>query len=156
MTEDELHRFLTALPGVAVVLAGEENGAPEVAWGDSFFYYDPRGDRRVDQLPFATIVLHDYPGFDTASYLDRAGVYRLNIAVGRRRFQELFGYPPAAHARSHPDLDYSVLDQVLPHPAYAAQAWASILNPGAGTGERARALLTEAHARAVDRHRRPR
>jgi hypothetical protein len=140
MTPDDIIGFVAPMPGVTTMTAGPENGAPEVAWGDSFFTYDN------EQLPFATIVVTDYPGFDTASDLNRPGVFRLNIAIGRTRFTELLGYPPAAV----PDgIDYTVTDQILPHPVYATQAWISILNPG----EHAKALLTEAHRRAVARHR---
>ena len=134
------------------MVAGEDNGAPEVAWGDSFFFYDPGDDPANRKMPFATIVTKDYPGFDTVSNLDRPGVYRLNIAVGRRRYQELFGHAPAAHADHSGDYDYAALDRVLPHPVYAVQGWASVLNPGEATAERARALLAEAHARAAERH----
>ena len=45
------------------------------------------------------------------------------------------------------------IDVVIPHPVYAKQAWASILNPGDVTGGQARTLLTEAHGRAATRHR---
>ena len=41
MTEAEIIEFTGGLPGVTVVTASEAGGAPEVAWGDSFFYYDP-------------------------------------------------------------------------------------------------------------------
>jgi hypothetical protein len=41
------------------------SGAPEVAWGDSFFFYDPDGDAPTDRrMPFATIVTNDYDGND--------------------------------------------------------------------------------------------
>jgi erythromycin esterase-like protein len=60
---------ILALPGVEQLVASEENGAPEGAWGDRFFYVGP--DRRQ---PFATIVEHDVPGFDEASQLDRPSV----------------------------------------------------------------------------------
>lgn len=134
--------------------ASEENGAPEIAWGDSFFFYDPDDDTPADRrLPFATIVTKDYDGFDTRSELNRPGVFRLNIAVGRRRFEELVGYPPAGHAEHRSGFDYTALDRLLPHPVYAAQAWVSVLNPGDRTGEQARSLLTEAHTRAAGRHR---
>lgn len=151
VSQDVIFRFVTGLPGVATVTADEANGAPQVAWGDSFFYYDPDGNRPVEQLPFATLVVNDYPGFDTASRLDRAGVYRLNIAVGRHRFEELLGYPPAAQADHAAAVDYAALDQVLPHPVYAKQGWVSILNPGAATGAQALELVAGAHARAVRR-----
>jgi hypothetical protein len=74
----------SGLPGVVAVTASEANDAPEVAWGDSFFFYDPEGDEPADQrLPFATIVTQDYDGFDMASNLNRHGIYRLNLAVGQ-------------------------------------------------------------------------
>jgi hypothetical protein len=41
MTEEELIGRLARLPGVVVTTASEANGDPEVAWGDSFFFYDP-------------------------------------------------------------------------------------------------------------------
>jgi hypothetical protein len=57
MTQDEIIAFVTGLPGVVVVTASEATGAPEVAWGDSFFICDPDGDSPTDRrMPFATIV----------------------------------------------------------------------------------------------------
>ena len=149
VTEQELLEFSAGLSDVVVVTASEENGAPEVAWGDSFFYYDPAGRR----LPFATIVTQDYEGFDSSSNLNRPGVFRLNIAVGRTRFEELVGFPPAAQAEHGAAFDYAELDRVIPHPVYAPQGWVSILNPGDATGAQVRTLLVHAHARAVERHR---
>jgi hypothetical protein len=154
VTEDDIIQFVTSLPGVVVVTASQAIGAPEVSWGDSFFFYDPEGDTPADRrFPFSTIVIKDYDGFDTASNLNRPGVFRLNIAVGRTKFEDLIGYPPAAHADHCASFDYSAADRLLPHPVYAAQAWISILNPSGTTGAQARSLLTEAHARAVKRHR---
>ena len=77
MTEEDVIRFISGLPGVEAVTASEANAAPEVSWGDTFFFYDPDGDIRTDRrFPFATILTKDYPGFDTASGLDRPGVFR--------------------------------------------------------------------------------
>ncbi len=154
MTEEEIIEFAGGLPGVDVLTASEGNGAPEVAWGHSFFYYDPDRDIPADKrFPFATIVTSDYPGFDEASKLDRNGVFRVNINVGRRRFEQLFGYSPARHAEHEAGFDYTAIDVVIPHPVYAKQAWASILNPGDVAGGQAKTLLTEAHGRAATRHR---
>jgi hypothetical protein len=107
-------------------------------------------------MPFATIVTNDYDGFDTSSDLHRPEAFRLNIAVGRTSFEELVGYPPAAHAEHGAGFDYAALDRLLPHPVYAPQGWVSILNPGDATGAQVRTLLVQAHARAVERHRRRR
>jgi hypothetical protein len=139
MTEAEIVAFAQTLEGVAAVQATEAGGAPEAAWGDWFFF---AGDDRT--MPFATLVVSNYPGFDEASGLDREGVFRLNASVGREGFTELLGYPPSAV----PDgLDYAAFDVLLPHPQYAAQSWVSIVCPG----EQARALLERAHARARSR-----
>ncbi len=153
MTPEEIIAFVTALPGVVTVTADEASGAPEMAWGDSFFFYDPGDATPADRrMPFATIVTGDYEGYDTASDLGRPGVFRLNIAVGRTVFAELTGNPPASQTG---DLDYTVLDTPLPHPLYAVQGWVAILNPGEKTAALARSLLTDAHARAAERYRRP-
>lgn len=156
MTEDDIITFVSALPGTVVFTAGPDLGSPEVAWGDSFFFYEPDGLDHVPadgRLPYATIVTKDYQGFDTASRLDRPGVFRLNVAAGRVAFERLVGYPPAAHAAHHEAVDYAALDRLVPHPLYAAQSWVCILNPGAAASTRE--LLSEAHARAAKRHRRP-
>jgi hypothetical protein len=154
MTAEEIIRFVSGLSGVVVLTVSEADGAPEVAWGDSFFFYDPEGDTPANRrLPFATVVIKDYPGFDTASNLNRPGIFRLNIAAGRASFADAIGYPPEAHPEHHPRLDYSDVDQVIPHPVYASQAWISILNPGEATAARARSLLVGAYERAVQRHR---
>jgi hypothetical protein len=155
VTEDDVFEMIARLPGVATVVASEVNGAPEVAWGDSFFFYDPEGDTPVTRrLPFATIVTKDYAGFDAESDLDRDGVFRLNLAVGRGMFADLFGYPSPKHPDHHAEWDYSALDKVLPHPAYATQAWISILNPGSATAVQVPGLVEAAHERAATRHRR--
>ncbi len=156
VTENEIIDFVSGLPGVVAETACQATGAPEVAWGDSFFVYDPDrdvgGGRRFS--PFATIVTKDYEGFDTASKLSRPGVFRLNIAVGCTRLVELLGHPPQAHQGHFADLDYTVADQLLPHPAYASQGWVSILNPNDRTSDQVRSLLVEAHARAAKAKRR--
>jgi hypothetical protein len=153
VTEDDVRRLVCSLPHVVVLTAAADNGAPEVAWGDSFFYYDPTGDgdRRH---PFATLVTKDYPGFDTASDLDRPGVFRVNVPVGRQGFAALFGHLPKAHADHQAEYDYAALDRVVPHPVYAGQGWVSVVNPGPRTAEQLETLLRQAHARAVQRHQR--
>jgi hypothetical protein len=154
VTEDEIIRFVAGLAGVEALTVTEESGAPEIAWGDSFFFYDPERNIPADnRLPFVTIVTKDYTGYDEASKLNRNGVFRLNIAVGRRTFEDLLGYPPAGHAAQHADIDYAALDTVIPHPLYATQGWVSILNPRERTAERARTLISGAHSRAAERHR---
>ncbi len=156
VTETEIIALLSGLDGVVVLTASAESGAPEVAWGDSFFYYDPEASEANQRLPFATLVVSDYPGFDTSSRLDRDGVFRLNVAVGRAAYERLLGHAPASHAEHSDDYDYAELDVLLPHPVYAGQGWVSILNPGPRTAELAQRLLVQAHDLARGRWQRRR
>ena len=126
--------------GVDVVI-----GDQGIALGDTFFIYDPL--RNLDdkqRFPFATIVTKDYGEFDNSSNLDRPGIFRLNIGVSRDTFRSLFPDSGATH-------DYTVLDTLLPHPAYASQSWVCVLNPSADTFELVRPLLAEAYDRVVKR-----
>jgi hypothetical protein len=152
VTETEIIEYISGLPGVVSFTAREENSAPEAAWGDTFFFYDPEGDRAENQrLPFATIVTHDYAGWDAESQLDREGIFRVNIAVGRSGAEQLLGHSPAQHEAHHHEFDYAATDVLIPHPTYASQGWVSILNPAERTSNQVRQLIDEAHALAVRR-----
>ena len=145
MSPEDVVEFVTGLGGTVVVVASEANGDPEMAWGDTFFFYDPDGITVPEKrMPFATIVVNDYPGFDEASNLSRPGVFRVNVSVSRETFGQ--------HNADEVPIDYSVLDEVIPHPVYAAQNWLSVLNPGPGTDDALMQLLSEAHTRARDRY----
>jgi hypothetical protein len=152
MTEDEVIAFARRLPGVVATTASGRSGAPEAAWGDSFIFYDPVGDPANQRFPFATLVTRNYSGFDESSNLNRAGIFRLNIAVGRSAFEGLLGYPASKHPEHEAEYDYTALDTLLPHPVYATQAWISIVSPGPATAEQAKALLADAHRLAAGRY----
>lgn len=66
MQEHEVVRFVSRLPGVVAVTASEASGAPEVAWGDSFFSYDPQGVA-VGRQRFQEVL-----GFAPAEHSDRS------------------------------------------------------------------------------------
>lgn len=146
MDMDEIRTHVAALPGVRVQIAGEGDGSPESAWGDTFFFHDPDGHEGETKMPFATIVASDYPGFDEQSNLDRPGVFRLNVSLDGDRFDELVG------TLDLEAIDFTAADVVFPHPVYGAQHWVSVVNPGPATDALVRDLLTESHARAARRH----
>ncbi|ACY14015.1 DUF6194 family protein [Haliangium ochraceum] len=150
MTEDEIRRLLSGSPSVQVQVATCGDGSPEMAWGDTFFFTrDEHGMAR--KMPFATIVTKDYRGFDMASKLDRGGLFRLNIELGREAFTELFGFAPRELEKRRGDIDYAALDIWFPHPIYGAQGWSSIINPSSASAERAKALLALARERSLKR-----
>jgi hypothetical protein len=131
-------------------------GTDGIASGDTFFIYDP--ERNLEpkrQFPFATIVIKDYGDFDKASNLNRPGVFRLNIGLSNATYRARFGPQPSFPADGgvvDTGHDFSVLDQLIPHPVYAAQSWVSVLNPSIETFEAIQPLLVEAYDQAVKRH----
>ena len=140
MDQDAIRKFISSeYDDVDVQVAGPDDGSPEVAWGDTFFIHHEDEHR----FPFATIVTKDYGDFDNASNLNRDGVWRLNIGVGRKTFDSLFG-GDAAH-------DYTALDVLMPHPVYASNHWVSVLNPSDETFASLRPLLDEAYGIAAAR-----
>jgi hypothetical protein len=156
MDQSDIVRYISeTFSGVDVVAPSDGVGA-----GDTFFIYDP--DRNLDdkqRFPFATIVTKDYGDFDATSNLNRPDVFRLNIGVSRDTFRSLFGTRPAAPGaagESDTQYDYAVLDQLLPHPVYAAQSFVCVLNPSAETFERVKPLLAEAYERVATRRGAPR
>jgi hypothetical protein len=157
MDQASITKYITdTFPSVEALVGSQEAGSPEIAWGDSFFMYDP--DRKLEpnrKLPFATIVTKDYGDFDNASNLNRPGVFRLNIGVSKETYRSLFGPPPApspgsAVATCH---DFTALDQILPHPVYARQSWISILNPSDATFQsQVQPLLSDAYNQAARKY----
>jgi hypothetical protein len=146
MELDELVMWIRSnLADVHVVVASEQNGAPEGSWGDVFVMHDVPAAAQTG-FPFATIVTQDQPGFDDRSRLDRAGAFRVNIQVGRGRSEELLGV--AVGASKFDEVDFAEVDRLLPHPVYAAQGYVSVVNPGKATTELVHELLREAHARS--------
>lgn len=153
MSEEEVITWLKSLPGAVVETVAADSEAPEIAWGDSFAYDAASAALPADRRwPFATVVTKDYPGFDESSQLDRDGVFRVNIDVGRDRFTDLIGYPPSEHKHRTPDVDPATMDAVIPHPQYGQQGWVAVVSPGVNTSAQLRDLLREAHDRTAARH----
>ncbi|MFE3445972.1 DUF6194 family protein [Nocardia sp. NPDC059180] len=150
MTIDEIIDFVASLDGVLTLRPGPGDGSPEIAWGDSFFYYSPSGVVPTTTQPFATIVTKNYPG-DEKSGLDRPEAYRVNIAAGRELFIRWTGHSPR---ETDAGVDFAVTDAVLAHPVYGTAGWLAVVNPGPRTGETVYELLRVAYDRARSRHER--
>ena len=143
MLSDQVAAFILEHVGGSLLVASEEGGAPEVSWGDMFFYATDA--QAPPAMPFATIVHRDYPGFDEASNLNREGVFRLNVELGKATFEATF---PAWELEGY---DFTVADRLIPHPAYWRQGWASIINPTQDRLLEALPLLLEARTRSAAR-----
>ncbi|MEV6349642.1 DUF6194 family protein [Actinoplanes sp. NPDC051851] len=133
---------ISGMPGVTETRIPAGSEMPPYTWGDRFFFTGT--DRKH---PFATIVYHDIPDFDTLSGLSAPDRYRLNVEVGRTEFNTLFGYGPESFAAQRATIDFTAVDRLTPHPAYAVQGWASVVNPGPSTAAEVERLVTAARIR---------
>jgi hypothetical protein len=143
--EASITRYIAnTFKGVDVEVGSRESGAPELAWGDTFFIYDPeRNLEGARRFPFATIVTKDYGDFDNLSKLDRPGVFRLNIGVSKETYGKLFD--------GDAEYDFTALDQLMPHPVYGRNHFVCVLNPSDSTFDELKPLLKEAYEIAVKR-----
>ena len=157
MTMEKIITFVDGLDGVLTQRAQSGDGSPEIAWGDTFFYYAPDGVVPSATQPFATIVTKNYPG-DEASRLERPDVFRVNMAAGKEEFITHVGRAPRDAV---PDVDANTpgpdaLDAVIAHPVYGSLGWLAVNSPGPATTSEVRRLLEQAHdlarARYLRRH----
>jgi len=151
MTIDEIITFVDGLDGVLTLKPGPGDGTPEIAWGDTFFYYSPDGVVPQTTQPFATIVTKDYPG-DDKSELDPPGAFRVNVAAGKQAFVHWTGHSPRESAANTDDPSAS--DVVIAHPVYGSLGWLAIKIPGERTNETLRELLHTAYQLARSRYER--
>jgi Family of unknown function (DUF6194) len=105
-------------------------------YGECTFFYNLNG-----KLPrgvyFVTIKDGDGPN-DKASNLNRDGVYRVNIGVGKEVYEALFGLKPARPKKGgviEANIDFTQLNEFTPHPIYAWLYWVAILSPDETTKE---------------------
>lgn len=139
MTAEEMDRIITALPGVDVVVNA----------GNRFYFYNPDPNVEPDHMfPFVTLMVNDLN--DEHSQLDRPGVYRLNIGVSKETFRGLFGATGRDVAEGY---DFTVLDELMPHPVYGMMHWLCVVSPSEATFEAlVRPLLEEAYGLAVSKY----
>jgi hypothetical protein len=151
MNEVEIGRYIgQTFAGVDVVT---------VEGGDSFFFYNPDTSVSPDhRFPIITLVTGDR--YDQFSDLDRPGVFRLNIGIGKETFRARFGKPELPGSREGDGdggsaFDFTALNQVMPHPVYGRMYWVSILNPSDETfAKEVQPLLAEAYTLAVGKQKR--
>ena len=134
MRIQEIIDIVRGFEGSLVVSPDEGSAFPELAWGDSFFFYAPDGIMPERTQPYGTIITKDYPD-DERSRLGPAGRFRVNIHVGHGRSAEL----PMA------DADPAVTDSLFPHPLYGDAGWLSVVNPAEATSDAVIGLLQQAH-----------
>lgn len=123
------------------------------SWGERGIFYNPEG--RLKRGIYVLTVKEKDGDNDRASGLDREGVWRVNVGVRKNTFTQLFGPVPKRPEKGgvvDMPVDFSAMDQVLPHPVYAWMGWVCVLNPSERTFEVFKPLIREGYEYAKEKY----
>lgn len=119
------------------------------AYRETTFFYNP--DQLLPNGVYVcTIKSEDGPN-DKASQLNRTGVYRLSCGLPADKYCDLFGAKPKRPAKGQIvdlPIDFTTLDQIIPHPIYAWMGWVCINNPSKETLSRFLKLMDFSYEKA--------
>ena len=127
-----------------------EGVIPKSSWGETSLFYNP-GRQLPNGVYFCTLKEKNGEN-DKASELDRAGVFRLSIGISKQTFEKRFGSRPKRPPKggiidtAH---DFTLLNELMPHPIYGWMSWVQVLNPRASTFNALLPLISEAYENAV-------
>jgi len=122
---------------------------PLDSWGEKSFFLNPQKQLKRGTY-FATLKEKDGEN-DKASFLNRNGIFRLNMGVTKDCYLSLFSHSPKRPAKGgiiEGDYDFTQTDIILPHPVYGWMSWLSVLNPSEKTFEQCKDLLAIAYDKA--------
>ncbi len=127
-----------------------EGVIPKSSWGETSLFYNP-GRKLPNGVYFCTLKENNGEN-DKASELDREGVFRLSIGITKETFEKHFGSRPKRPPKGgiiDTHHDFTLLNELMPHPIYGWMSWVQVLNPSQTTFESLLPLITEAHSNAI-------
>lgn len=99
-------------------------------WGERALFYNP-GRALKKGIYIATFKERDGAN-DSASKLDRGGLFRMNVGLTKSSYFKLFGPTPPRPSAGHvvsTGHDFTAYDVITPHPIYAWMGWVAVINP---------------------------
>jgi hypothetical protein len=123
---------------------------PKASWGETSLFYNP-GNSLPNGVYFCTIKEKNGDN-DASSDLDRDGVFRLSIGVGKVAYASILGKPPGRPSKGgiiDTGHDFTACDVLMPHPIYGWMSWVQILNPSESSFTEIFGLIEGAHKEAV-------
>ena len=123
------------------------------SWGEKGIFYNP--ENKLKRGIYILTIKEKDGENDAASKLNRKDIYRINIGVRKNTFVQMFGFLPKRPAKGcvvDMNYDFTVINQVIPHPVYAWMSWICVLNPSEETFEKLRPLICEAYEYAKEKY----
>lgn len=135
---------------VAKIVNEFDGVIPKSTWGETSLFYNP-GKILPNGVYFCTIKEKNGDN-DKASELDRPGVFRLSIGISNTTYEKRFGTKPKRPAKGciiNTGHDFSLVDELMPHPVYGWMSWVQVLSPKQSTFGDLMPLINEAYSNAV-------
>ena len=123
---------------------------PKSSWGETSMFYNP-GRVLPNGVYFCTIKEKNGDN-DKASSLNREGIYRLSIGIGKENYESLFGERPKRPSKGgiiDTGHDFTQPNVLMPHPIYGWMSWIQILNPSEEKFREILGLITASYDDAV-------
>ena len=120
---------------------------------DKSVIYNP--DKKLKRGVYILTVKEKDGENDSSSKLNRENVYRVKLGVYKDTFKEMFRVIPKRPGKGgivDMDYDFSVSNQILPHPVYAWMGWICVLNPSVETFRKLKPLIQEAYEYAKEKY----
>lgn len=134
----------------AYLLKTYKHVVPFDSWGERSYFINPELKLKRGSY-FATVKSKDGEN-DRASYLNRAGVFRLNIGLTLKKYEEIFGLRPSRPPKGgvvEGEFDFQALNVFMPHPIYGWMGWIAINNPNLDNFEKSQEYLNIAYEKAL-------
>ena len=145
MTPDEILQYcLKNLKGTVLV----------ESWGEKGIFYNPDG--KLKRGIYILTVKEKDGENDKSSDLNRDDIYRVNLGIHKETFTEMFSALPKRPEKGgivDMSYDFTVINQIIPHPVYAWMGWICILNPSKVAFEQLKPLIGEAYEFAQEKYR---
>jgi hypothetical protein len=135
---------------INTIIGDFDDVVPKASWGETSLFCNP-GHALPHGVYFCTIKEKNGDN-DTSSGLDREGVFRLSIGIGKAAYVPLLGKPPARPNKGgiiDTGHDFTACDVLMPHPIYGWMSWVQILNPSESSFIAIADLITGAHKEAI-------
>ena len=127
-----------------------EGVVPKFSWGETSLFYNPE-NKLPNGVYFCTIKESDGDN-DKSSNLDRSGIYRLSIGIGKDVYEQLFGARPKRPGKGgiiDTGYDFAENNVLMPHPIYGWMSWVQIINPTESKFNEILELIEIAHKSAT-------
>jgi len=122
-------------------------------WGETGIFYNP--ENKLKKGIYLLTFKEKDGANDKSSNLNRDNTFRLNLGISNETFINLFGKIPSRPSAGNiinMGYDFSVINEIIPHPVYGWMNWVCVINPTNRTFEKLVSLIDEGYKLALKKY----